>query len=69
MENTSKMVNQLQVLWRETRCQITIKEESVIKDMFRQHLKKFLFASYWCTQRIIGFFTIMRYDIDIDRLS
>jgi len=26
-----------------------------------QHLKTFLFALYWCIQRIKGFFTIMRY--------
>ena len=37
-----------------------MRKESIGRDTFRQHLKMFLFASYWCTQCIRGF-TIMRY--------
>jgi len=45
------------VHWCGTRWQTT-REESVVKDTFRQHLKTVSFASYWCIQHI---FTVMHY--------
>lgn len=36
-----------------------VRDESI--DTFRQHLKTFLFASYWCIHHIRGFLTIMHY--------